>query len=290
MNEEKTPCLDYFCRQTGKCFCRQTVTTRHILQRQKSPLKGCLQKAFIKATHNAGFPDGSLAPKPAVHSKWLRIPAVAQILLSKEAKQAAPTWESPGSCSGSAQDWCLLPQGCAELCQAVGFHPALSSAAPISVPDFAYSCLLQLSCAQTPLDCDASFSSFTSSVMFWHRPSHGSSADPFFLSRVSSPSKAERGWYVVNRKCCAGSSHFIACALPSLCWNHFMPESCFYHPCALRPLHPLCGLGARGPPWTAQQDAMGKPPSSQAHLFAFLPKWCINEEALTLPSHKSPGL
>lgn len=33
-------------------------------------------------------------------------------------------------------------------------------------------------------------------------------------------------------KWCAGSSHFIACALPSLCWNHFTSESCVYHPCA----------------------------------------------------------
>lgn len=41
--------------------------------------------------------------------------------------------------------------------------------------------------------------------------------------------------------------------------------------------HPLCGLGAQRPPSTAQRDALGKPPSSQDHLFAFLPKQCVNK-------------
>lgn len=52
--------------------------------------------------------------------------------------------------------------------------------------------------------------------------------------------------------------------------------------------HPLCGLGARGPPRTSQQDALAKPPSSQAHLFAFPPKWCVNKARRPSPcSHTS---
>lgn len=138
MNREKTLRLSYFCRQTGKYFCRQTSTTRHILQRQKIPLKGCSQKAFIKASRNAGFPDGSegsAAPKPAVHGERLRTPAPVQVLFPRVGKQAQPTQEHPSSRSGSVQDGWSLPQRCPDLCQAAGFQLALSSPAPVSTPD-----------------------------------------------------------------------------------------------------------------------------------------------------------
>lgn len=223
MNEGKTPCLAYFCRQTGKCFCRQTVTTRHILQRQKSPLKGCLQKAFIKATCTAGFPggtDSSAAPEPAAHSEQLQIPVPVQILFSREEKQVEPTWESPILCILRSRSTSptqtpsrrLLFPSPLPACRL--FTPALPSFLPqiyFLLPTAA------LLCTQTLLGCDGSFSSFTSGVTLWYRPCRGPSVDPSFLSLVPSPWKAERVWYVVNRKCCASSSHFIACTLPSLC-------------------------------------------------------------------------
>lgn len=176
MNEEKTPCLAYFCRQTGKCFCRQTVTTRHILQRQKIPLKGCLQKAFIKATRTAGVPDGtdgSAAPEPAVHSEQLWIPAPMQILSSREEKQEEPTWESPilcilGSWSTSPAQtpsrWLVFPSPppAHRL-----FTPVLP---PFLSPIYFLLPAAALMCTQTPLRCHGSFSSFTSRVTLWYGP------------------------------------------------------------------------------------------------------------------------
>lgn len=115
--------MSHFCRQTGKNFSRRTFTTRHILQRQKIPLKGCSQKAFIKATSNAGFPDdseGSTAPKAAVHGGQLRIPAPMQVLISRVEKQHSPPRKAPAHAQALCRTGYSLPQRCPDLCQAAG--------------------------------------------------------------------------------------------------------------------------------------------------------------------------
>lgn len=173
-----------------------------------------------------------------------------------------PTWESPRSGSGSEQDW--------------------PPAQPEPLPGCPLLPLIHFLLPTAGLVCThGSFSSFASRVTFWHGLSHISSADASFLSLVSSPRKAKRVWYVVSRNVVLLAAilllvHDQPSAETTSCLSHVFTIpvlSNHLHPFT----HPLCGLGAQGPPSAAQRDALGKPPSSQDHLFAFLPKQCVNK-------------
>lgn len=94
------------------------------------------------------------------------------------------------------------------------FSPNSLQHYPCFCPSFISYCLLQLSCIPGALWVVMGVSHLLRLGSHFGTDRDMASS---LLSLVSSPWKAERVWYVVNRKCCAGSSPFIARALPPLC-------------------------------------------------------------------------
>lgn len=75
-----------------------------------------------------------MAAKAALlQNEQLRTPVPMPILFSRELKISGAHPGKPQLCARGAGG--SLPQRCPDLCPAVGFHLALSSAAPVSAPN-----------------------------------------------------------------------------------------------------------------------------------------------------------